>query len=260
MNQKSPVSVIIIDDDKDAIFALQSFLDVMPEIEVIATATHYRKAISLIRELSPDLVFLDVEMPGKTGFELLEEFEKDGSIRNFSVIFHTAYDKYTIRALRESAFDFLLKPPKENELREAIQRFRDQRTKTPLPETKPTLDRTKKMVAIPTNTGLQFVPKADIVYFECLKTGMGLRSSWTAILNNQQTLKLRNNTKSGAIISYLGDENFIQISQSVIVSISFINMIEYKTHECFLFPPFDDKPFKISRQFMAELRERFDVI
>jgi len=260
MAENKPISVVIVDDDTDAIFALQSYLELMPEIEIKGTATHHRKAISLIREHSPDLVFLDVEMPGKTGFELLEEFEKDGSPRNFSVIFHTAYDKYTIQALRESAFDFLLKPPKEEELKAAIQRFREQKVKSPVVETKPPLDRTKKMVAIPTNTGLQFVPKADIVYFECLKTGMGLRSSWTAILNNQQTIKLRHNTKAGAIISYLGDENFIQISQSVIVSNSFINMIEYKTYECFLFPPFDEKSFKISRQFMAELRERFDVI
>ena len=260
MNESNPISVVIIDDDNDAIFALQSHLELMPEIEILGTATHYRKAINLIKEFSPDLVFLDVEMPGKTGFELLDEFEKDGSQRNFSVIFHTAFDKYTIRALRESAFDFILKPPKEEELKEAIQRFRDQRTKAPVTEAKPLPDRTKKMVAIPTNTGLQFVPKADIVYFECLKTGMGLRSSWVAILNNQQTIKLRQNTKANAIINYLGDENFIQISQSVIVSISFINMIEYKTYECFLFPPFDEKSHKISRQFMAELRERFDVI
>jgi two-component system LytT family response regulator len=260
METNNRISVVIIDDQPEAIQALQSFLELMPEIEIRGTATHYRKAISLIKEHTPDIVFLDVEMPGKTGFDLLEEFEKDGSKRRFSVIFHTAYDKYTIQALRESAFDFLLKPPKEDELKGAIQRFREQKSKSPAVVAKPTADRTKKMVAIPTNTGLQFVPKDEIVYFECLKSGMGLRSSWTAILNNQQTIKLRQNTKANAIINYLGDQNFTQISQSVIVSISFINMIEYKTFECYLFPPFDDKAFKISRQFMAELRERFDVI
>jgi hypothetical protein len=104
------------------------------------------------------------------------------------------------------------------------------------------------------------VPKDEIVYFDCRKQGIGLRSSWRMTLNNQQTIKLRQNTKAGAIIKYLGDENFVQISQAMIVSISFINMIEYKTYECYLFPPFDGNSHKISRMFMAELKERFDVI
>lgn len=260
MDETTNISVVIVDDDKEAIFALQSHLELIPEIEIAGTATHYQKAISLIRETSPDLVFLDVEMPGKTGFELLEELEKSGIPRKFSVIFHTAYDKYTIQALRESAFDFLLKPPKETELREAIQRFKEQKTRKPSSEPKPVVNVSKKMVALPTNTGLQFVPKAEIVYFECLRSAMGTRSSWTCVFNDQQTIRLRANIKSGSIIHNLGDYNFIQLSQSVIVSISFISSIEYKTYECFLFPPFDRQPFKISRRFMGELRERFDVI
>ncbi|MFZ4462816.1 MAG: LytR/AlgR family response regulator transcription factor [Bacteroidales bacterium] len=260
MNRNKHISVVIIDDDKDAIFALRSYLELIPDIEIKGTATHYQKAVNLIKDQSPDLVFLDVEMPGKTGFELIEDFERNGERRNFSVIFHTAYDKYTIRALRESAFDFLLKPAKEEELKGAIQRFREQRNK-PVPLEKNISNANhKEMVAIPTNTGLQFVPKSDIVYFEIQKSGMGLRSVWTVVMNNQQTLKLRHNTKANAIIHYLGDDSFIQISQGAIVSISFINIIEYKTYECFLFPPFDQKSLKISRQFMSELRDRFDVI
>ncbi len=260
MTENNRISVVIIDDDKDAIFALQSYLELMPEIQIKGTATQYRKAINMIYEQNPDLVFLDVEMPGKNGFELLEEFEKQGLPRKFKVIFHTAYDKYTIQALRESAFDFLLKPPKEDELKVAIRRFREQKCKTPIIEKTQLPDRIKKMVALPTYTGLQFVPKADVVYFECQKANLGLRKTWTAILNNRQTIRLRQNTKAGAIIQYLGDDSFLQLSQSVIVSASFINAIEYKAQSCILFPPFDQKPFKISRQYMADLKERFDVI
>jgi two-component system LytT family response regulator len=260
MNEKTRLSVVIIDDNKEAIVALQGYLELMPEVEIRGTATHYLKGIKLIKEQVPDLVFLDIEMPGKTGFELLEEFENKGSSRGFGVIFHTAYDKYTIQALRESAFDFLLKPPKEDELKSAIKRFCEQKLKTPKAEQKPSDERTKKMVALPTNTGLQFIPKAEIVYFECQKTNLGLRSAWAAILNDQQIIQLRQNTKASAIIQYLGDENFIQLSQTVIVSASYINAIEYKTNLCILFPPFDQTPLKISRQFLTDLKERFDVI
>jgi DNA-binding LytR/AlgR family response regulator len=116
------------------------------------------------------------------------------------------------------------------------------------------------LVALPTNTGLQFIPKADIVYIECQRSSLSLRSSWSAMLNNHQAIRLRQNAKASVILNHMGSEDFIQLSQSVIVSLAFINIIEYKTHECYLFPPFDAQPLKISRQFMAALREKFDVI
>lgn len=249
---------MIVDDNKDAIFTLQAFLELMPEIEIAGTATNSSKAIRLIQELSPDLVFLDVEMPGKTGFELLNEFDNGAGQRNFKVIFHTAYDKYTLQALRESAFDFILKPPSESELKEVIQRFLSQ---SAIPGNtilkRPDIS-SSQMAALPTNTGLKFIPKSEIVFVECQKTR--LRSSWTAILNSQLPVKLRPNTNATDIVNYLGAENFISLSQSVIVNITYVNQIEYKTHECYLFPPYDSKPIKISRHFMTALKEKFDVI
>jgi two-component system LytT family response regulator len=232
----------------------------MPSIVLKGTATSWQNAIRLIRDLEPDLIFLDIEMPGKTGFELLQEIDKQGIKRNFKVIFHTSYDKYTIQALREAAFDFILKPPQEEELKIVIQRFLDQRSK---PRSEPTLPYGKSMhqvVALPTSTGMQFIPKADIVLLECRKEAIGLRSVWYAILNSHQTIKLGQGTNAAAIISYLGPEHFVSLSQSVIVNISFVMMIEYKTSACSLYPPFDNTTYRISRQCMSKLRERFDVI
>ena len=251
---------MIIDDDKEAVFALQSYLELMPEIDIKGTATDYRKAIKLINEQAPDLVFLDIEMPGKNGFELLKEFEKPGSHRNFDVIFHTAYDKYTIQALREAAFDFLLKPPREIELKEAIQRYLKQKSMlTEVKVKRPNLTM-NQMVSLPTNTGLQFLPKADIVYVECQKSAFNLRSAWAVVLNNHQTIKLHPNSGAASILNHLGADCFIPLSQSLIVNVAYVNMIEYKTHNCYLFPPFDVKPIKISRQYMVALRDRFDLI
>jgi len=254
------IATVIIDDSKEAIFTLQGFLELMPDIEIIGTASNSAKAIKLITELSPDLVFLDIEMPGKTGFELLNELDKTMQQRHFKVIFHTAYDKYTLQALREAAFDFILKPPRESELKGVIQRFRNQSAFSSNSVIKRPNISSSQMAALPTNTGLQFIPKSEIVYVECQKTNMGLRSVWAATLNNQHSVKLRSNTKASDIINYLGEENFIPLSQSVIANITFVNLIEYKTQECYLFPPFDSKPIKISRQYMAALKEKFDVI
>ncbi|MFZ4523322.1 MAG: LytR/AlgR family response regulator transcription factor [Bacteroidales bacterium] len=259
-NTANPVSAVIIDDDKAAIFALQSFLELIPEVSVKGTATSCQKAIKLIREQAPDLVFLDIEMPGKSGFELLKELEKDGSPRNFKVIFHTAYDKYSIAAIREAAFDFILKPPREVEIKEAIHRFLKQEKLPPEAPGKSPGQSMSQMVALPTSIGLQFLPKSDLVYVECLKSSFSLRSTWSVVLNNTQQIKLRPNTNACSIISHLGADQFIALSQSVIVNISYVSMVEYKTLHCYLFPPFDQKPLKISRQYMMLLREKFDVI
>ncbi len=254
------IRIAIIDDDKEAIFALQGFLELIPDIELVGTATTYQKALKLIKEQTPELLFLDIEMPGKTGFELLKELENSGHKNNMKVIFHTAYDKYTIQALRESAFDFILKPPTESELREAVQRYLKLKLISPEPKTPTAAPAFRQMLALPTSTGLQFIPQSEIVYFESIKGGLGIRSVWSAMLNSKLAIKLRSNTKADNIIEHLGSDNFIQLSQSAIVNISFVNVIAYKTHECFLFPPFDAKPIKVSRQYMAALREKFDVI
>jgi two-component system LytT family response regulator len=260
MTSSAAISVVIVDDDKDAIFTLKSYLELMPLIELRGTANSWQKAVRLIREHEPDLVFLDIEMPGKTGFELLKEIENQGIKRSFSVVFHTAYDKYTIQALRESAFDFILKPPREDELKEVVQRFIDKRNKPRAANYKAFGKSMHPVVALPTNTGIQFFPSADLISFECRREIIGLRSVWFATLNNKQTIRLSSGTNASSIISYLGSDHFIQLSQSVIVNISYVLLVEYKTNTCFLYPPFDEESFRVSRQYMVKLRERFDVI
>jgi two-component system, LytTR family, response regulator len=260
MEKKRKITVVIVDDDPEAIFNLESFLQLMPEVEILGKATGYRKAISLISEQEPDLVFLDIEMPGKTGFELLDLIENECGKRSFGVIFHTAYDKYSIQALREAAFDYLLKPPSQEEVRNAISRFIDQRINGNGFMPKPLLGPHKNMIPLPTTTGLQFVPKTDIVYLESQKSGICGRSGWVAVLNNRQTIRLRNNTNAAAILGYLGSDEFLCLSQSVIVNLAYVNNMEYKTRMCYLFPPFYDQPLKVSRQYLAELKERFDVL
>jgi two-component system LytT family response regulator len=260
MPQSEPVSVVIIDDDKDAIFTLQSFLEMIPEVEVKGTASNWQKAIKLIRDTEPEMVFLDVEMPGKTGFELLKELDNQGISRFFKVVFYTAYDKYSIRALREAAFDYILKPPTENEVREAVGRVKAHRVNAENRAAQPYGKVLHQMIAIPTSTGLQFFPKAEIVYIECQKNSLNLRSFWVINLNNQQNFRLRPNTNATTILDYLGNRHFIPISQSAIVNISFVRNIEFKSNLCYLFPPFENKPLKISRQFMTGLKERFEIL
>jgi two-component system LytT family response regulator len=109
---------IIIDDERLARMELRKLLADYPEIEVVAEAANATEGRQRIEELQPDLIFLDIQMPGKTGFELLEELD-----RAPHVIFTTAYDEYALRAFEVSAVDYLLKPIEPKRLSDALQKL-----------------------------------------------------------------------------------------------------------------------------------------
>ncbi len=260
MPGQSQIKTVIVDDNPDAVFTLNGFLELMPEINIVGTANNYQKAIRIIKEKTPELIFLDIELPGKNGFELLEQLDQEMGQRSFDVIFYTSYDQYTIKALRESAFDYILKPLRVEELKNAIERYKVQKKKSPHAKQTTFSERVRQMIAVPTLTGLQFICRNDIVFAECCKAALNLRSVWQITLTDGQIIKLRQNTNAELLQKHLGVDTFIQLSQSVLVNLHFVNSIEYKTHLCFLFPPFDTMPLKISRQYMSEMKDRFDVI
>ena len=111
-------NAIIIDDERLARNELKKMLALHPEIEVVGEAANADEGLNLINELTPDLILLDVQMPVKTGFDLLQELE-----RLPAVIFTTAYDEYAIRAFEVNALDYLLKPIDPKRLSDAVQKF-----------------------------------------------------------------------------------------------------------------------------------------
>ncbi len=112
------IRAIIIDDERLARNELKKLLQDHADIEVIEEAANVDDGIEKIETLNPDLIFLDIQMPGKTGFDLLAEVEKAPK-----VIFTTAYDEYAIRAFEVNALDYLLKPIEPKRLADAIQKL-----------------------------------------------------------------------------------------------------------------------------------------
>jgi two-component system LytT family response regulator len=110
------MKTIIIDDERLARNELKRLLEEFPKIHVVAEAANADEAIELIDEHQPDLLFLDIQMPGKNGFELLEIIED----RVPEVIFTTAYDEYALKAFEYNALDYLMKPIDSSRLAEAI--------------------------------------------------------------------------------------------------------------------------------------------
>jgi len=110
--------VLLIDDERLARNELKKLLQDFPEIEVIGEAANANEGIEKIESLNPDLIFLDIQMPGKTGFDMLAQLDSAPD-----VIFTTAYDEYALKAFEVNALDYLMKPIEPNRLADAIQKL-----------------------------------------------------------------------------------------------------------------------------------------
>lgn len=163
------LSTIIIDDQKICAEMIRDILETnCPEVKISAINYSGKEGIKAIKKLKPDLVILDVEMPGMNGFEMLKEIGEP----DFDVIFVTAHDKYSIEAIRLHALDYLLKPVLPHELIAAITKVVEKQSEDKLKQINSLLrhieenQRAVKRVALPMGDGLLFFEMADIIYCE----------------------------------------------------------------------------------------------
>jgi two-component system LytT family response regulator len=117
------INTLIVDDERLARVELTQLLQVFPQINIIGEATNGNEAVEKIAELKPDLVFLDIEMPGKTGFEVLENLAEVPQI-----IFVTAFDEFAIKAFETNALDYVLKPVAMERLEKAINKVTERKS------------------------------------------------------------------------------------------------------------------------------------
>src|SRR5918999_848339 len=120
MTAPEPLRVVVVDDEPPARAVIREYLRKHPAVEIVAECGNGFDAVKAVTELSPDLLFLDVQMPKLDGFEVLELLG-----REVPVIFVTAYDQYAIRAFEVHAVDYLLKPFSEARFAEALTRARE---------------------------------------------------------------------------------------------------------------------------------------
>jgi two-component system LytT family response regulator len=116
------LKTIIVDDEALARRGLKHRLNLVDDITIVAEARNGREALKAIAEAQPDLVFLDIQMPGMSGFDVLAELEQENMP---AIVFVTAFDEYAIKAFEANALDYLLKPIEDSRLHEAIFRVRE---------------------------------------------------------------------------------------------------------------------------------------
>lgn len=114
------MKALIVDDERLARKELMKLLEEHPSIEIVGEAMNAEEAINMVNDLNPDLLFLDIQMPGKTGFQLLEELDAVPF-----VVFTTAYDEFALKAFEVNALDYLLKPIQADRLSETVSKILD---------------------------------------------------------------------------------------------------------------------------------------
>jgi two-component system LytT family response regulator len=158
--------VMIVDDEEGARESLSNLLEqYVPDVRIVAKAENIMSAFEKIKKYTPDVVFLDIQMPFGSGFDLLERI---GSALKFDIVFVTAFDQYALKAIKYSALDYLLKPVDIDELKNCIKKHRENKMNTS-PEGVQNLienlnaEGKEKKLAIPDTNGISFVALRDIL-------------------------------------------------------------------------------------------------
>ena len=211
------IKTIIIDDEQECINDLRYLIEKhqLP-VDIIATSTTGNDALVQILKHKPQLIFLDVVMPGMSGFEMLDLLP---SI-DFQLIITTSIDKYAVQAIRASAIDFLLKPVKASELQDALARVEGE---TPVPkrsqlsllqDTLKANSPTIRKIALNNADGVELVPVDDILYFESdgNYTNVHLKSGKTVLVTKQ----------IGKFEEVISASGFFRIHNSYIVNLNYV--------------------------------------
>lgn len=204
---------VILDDEVRGSSLLLHKLRVFPDlIDVQRIFNDPQQALNEIHQIKPDILFLDVEMPGMNGFQFLENL---GHF-DFEVIFVTAYNIYTLDALRVNALDYLLKPVNPDELACALNKLHARiESKRKLAQLAPQNERpTQSRLALPTVEGIYFVKKEEIIKVEAMSNYSVFNMVTGSKIIVSKTLK--------EFESQLEEEQFVRVNRSAIVNLDYV--------------------------------------
>jgi two-component system LytT family response regulator len=250
------MKAILVDDEPDGIRTLQKLLQLhCPQVKVVDTCSNAAIAKQQIMEIEPDVVFLDIQMPGKTGLDLVAEL----SSKDFEVIFVTAHNEYLLQALQYSAADYLLKPVDEDRLIEAVKRVesrleagkKEEHLNALLYNLSKTGSPSEMRLCLPTLKGFIILKLDEIIYCEAER-------SYTVFhLTGNRTV-----TVSKPLVEYeqlLNDTSFLRIHKSFLINLHHVT--EYHRGEGGMVIMSNNSEIEVSRrkkeQFLLKIKEVF---
>jgi len=248
------MKAILVDDEPDGIRTLQKLLERhCPAVKIEATCANAAIAKQQIEAIKPDVVFLDIQMPGQTGLEMIAELTD----KNFEIIFVTAHNEYILQALQYSAADYLLKPVDEDRLIEAVQRVdkrlkegkKEELTETLLHNLSNKGNPTEMRLCLPTLKGFIILKLDEIIYCEAERsyTIFHLEANKSVIV-------------SKPLLDYenlLGDAGFLRIHKSFLINLRHVK--EYQRGEGGMVIMNNNSEIEVSRrkkeQFLLKIKE-----
>lgn len=246
------LNAFIIDDSTVHAELLYNDLHTLPEMGDLHIYHSCSEAALPLLELQPDVLFLDIEMPGCSGFDFFESFQ---SRINFpvKVVFYSAFHQYVLEALRHAAFDFLLKPYKQDELKAVVKRLVEAEDRLSAGEQAPVPPAQRK-IALQTVSQLMLLTIGEILHLQYSRT----QRAWLITLTNRTTHRLHQSTTADDLLAL--HPSLARVSQGNIVNLTYLTAIENNTQRCLFCPPFDDVEVYASRRNFAKLKEKFSFI
>jgi len=241
------IRTIIVEDELLARNLLKSFLEDNENIELIAECENGFEGVKMVNELKPDLIFLDIQMPKITGFEMLELLDHKPEI-----IFSTAYDQYALKAFDYNAADYLLKPYSKERLKEAVDKVAERITsgnrKTDLADRLNEYPRDEFLdrIVVKDRHKINIIPVDQIRYIESMDDYVMIYTKEGRHIK-QKTMKYLEDS--------LNPQEFVRIHRSYIVKVTEIKEIQQYEKESYLVIMADKTKLKVSKSGYKRLKE-----
>jgi two-component system LytT family response regulator len=241
------IKVIIADDEKLARDLIVNYLKDKGEYEIIAQYDNGLDTVKGIKELLPDIVFLDVQMPKLTGLEVVELLEFTPQI-----IFTTAYDQFAVKAFELNAIDYLLKPFSKTRFNDALAKARLQLENKETQQLKEKIQKLQNQtdrIAVQKGKNIVIIPFQDICYISASDDYMEIHTKESKYLKKITLDALQDKLP----------DNFIRIHRSTILNLNFLKQIEKIGKENYYAVTSNGIPLKVSRNFYPLLKEKINM-
>jgi two-component system LytT family response regulator len=247
------IQTLIADDEVLARRKLRQLLNEEPDIRIVGEGSNASEIIELVGATSPRLLFLDVQMPGMNGFELINSMSNSGDVAIPKIIFTTAYDRYALQAFEIHAIDYLLKPFTAERLRSAVDRARDQlqvsqrpigredrRESEPCPYT--------SRIVFKSRGRILFLPVSDIRW-------IGAEENYVRISTGAETHLLRETMAS--MEKRLDPSLFVRVHRSAIVNLQYVKEVRTEARGDFIVQLQSGQKISMSRSCHSRIGELF---
>ena len=242
------IQTLLVDDEPLARRKLREFLQADSDVKIVGEAGSGSEVMDLMRKTNPQVVFLDVRMPGQDGFAVLEEIAAEKGMTMPSVIFTTAYDQYALRAFDARAVDYLLKPFTVERLRAAVQRVKDQ-----LSNASAKTEEDGETNGQEHLTRIVFKSRGRILFMHASEIRwIGAEENYVRISNGTESHLLRDTISS--MEARLDPKMFLRVHRSAIVNLNYVKEIRTDTKGDFVVQLLNGQTVPMSRSYHARIR------